>query len=1069
MPPSPLTFEDVVRLFADLYDNLDDAPRLFEFARVRPGRIPKHREPLLYWFHALREAERQRRLLDLIRAALRDTPQNEALLAIERQLQAQPDAFRALPSLPTAARPWGVVAVASLSAVATGLLGVLGSWLAALALALVAMGASAVAVRSWLSRQRIERESVARAAEGFVRNSTRRAFRGLYPYEEGDVLPGKERRTHAETIATQLRNKDFSFGVLSGNVGCGKTSFMRSAIQTSLKEAGFDVVFIRRPRALDFASGPTEQRGVPPAISTRLQALEAALSSEVSPNTRRFLLIDQFEEFFVDHPDPEATALLGECLGRLLHGNPPISILAAVRHDFLLRVHSLTRALPPLVYQHNLFELTDFTIEDAAEAIADCAKQDGATLDPPDFARVIAEELASRGSIRPPELQIVCTALRGELTETRYRSSGGAKGLLARYIEGALTAGRAPEMATRILRALCDFSPNAKGGARPPQSVQELCHQIGAVPGSAGLVQGILQDLILARLVYAIEGADKFVLVHDYLIDAVAHATSNETTYTEEANQLVQYYQLAHSRGQSERIPIRRLIFIARYADPARRAELQIQRILRANWRAHAITAFAILCSAVLLIGVTTALTTTRRIWSPYRIATHTIDGTAASVSIRKVASDIIMTNGPFPAEIRLWRIHSGELLRKFEGNLESEDAREVMLVGDYLLVATFDGPPQAIHLKTWQVQKLPVSTLGDIFWASGDTILYLSIGRELGSMMYAYSLSQQREAKIPQSTHLEKVQAIVAEGLFVRIRGLNNRPVATTYKISDGTQRNELVTSPESEVTDFEINESRQLIATLEKTNKTPMSVSLNLWTLDGKIRGTVSLPDRIRLFEFEFLYSGEYLVVKEGQSNNVVMILRTSDLTKINPDTEDDGEEINCMPSLCYVWGDESDSAWFWTEGLGSLRQLRNASADEAAGELKDLKVSVEENRLIISYSSGTIDLWDLSTGTKIKTLQKAVDSLRVDLSIEGKLISVSHATGVIRLYNLRDGTFLAEIRDTGDTGAVLYFDESLRRLHVWTKSGYVLRYIEGTEVLGGFGFFPTVDQPLDASSTR
>lgn len=48
------------------------------------------------------------------------------------------------------------------------------------------------------------------------------AFRGLYPYQEGDTLPGQHRQREALTIFTQLTDADFRFGVVCGESGCGK-------------------------------------------------------------------------------------------------------------------------------------------------------------------------------------------------------------------------------------------------------------------------------------------------------------------------------------------------------------------------------------------------------------------------------------------------------------------------------------------------------------------------------------------------------------------------------------------------------------------------------------------------------------------------------------------------------------------------------------------------------------------------------------------------------------------------------------------------------------------------------
>src|SRR3954470_24250822 len=79
-------FESVVRMFAGLYESEEPSRIVADFAGMETGKIAFDQSALSNWYSIWRAAIRQYRELDLVRAALRDTPRNEELLALERRL-----------------------------------------------------------------------------------------------------------------------------------------------------------------------------------------------------------------------------------------------------------------------------------------------------------------------------------------------------------------------------------------------------------------------------------------------------------------------------------------------------------------------------------------------------------------------------------------------------------------------------------------------------------------------------------------------------------------------------------------------------------------------------------------------------------------------------------------------------------------------------------------------------------------------------------------------------------------------------------------------------------------------
>ncbi|WP_420208547.1 NACHT domain-containing protein, partial [Candidatus Electronema sp. JC] len=384
------------------------------------------------------------------------------------------------------------------------------------------------------------------------RNQPRAAFRSLSPFEEQDELPGQDRKQLARSIAVRIVNDDFRFGIVCGDSGAGKTSLLRSEVMRNIRANGLEPVYLRSPRRL-------ARTGLAVASSCeRLAAELDAFTQEQIPADKCVLILDQFEEWFVEHREPEARALLGRFIARLIQRVPPVRVVCAVRREFLMDFHDLAAELPDPTNPANTFRVRNFTVAQAIDAVQQCALADGITAEEA-FAAALAADLEENGEVQPTELQIVCTHLAesGSLSSDRYQAEGGTAGILAHHIKNALESCREPELGAKLLRSLCDFPTRTK---RPPKTLAELAADIGRTAGSQ-TIAALVRTFVLARLLAEEKrkiGPDAYALLHDYLVGAVELATGDVSTQTEEANQLLRYH-LAQQRGV---IPLRRLRFI---------------------------------------------------------------------------------------------------------------------------------------------------------------------------------------------------------------------------------------------------------------------------------------------------------------------------------------------------------------------------------------------------------------------------------------------------------------------------------------------------------------------------
>jgi hypothetical protein len=277
---------------------------------------------------------------------------------------------------------------------------------------------------------------------------TRRAIRGALPFVQHDRLPGERRRRDAERIVTQASLPDFRLAIIYGESGCGKTSVLRSHGRDCLERAGFTVCLIANPLEL------TSDRSADPKPA--LDELERLVAAATGPKPVT-LIIDQFEEFLNRYRKLEARRKIGKAIDGLRRADRPVRTLCAIRKEFFLDLKSLDLVRP--LSTADTIEIGNFEVGEAEQIVAECAEADDVIFDRA-FPRILAEDLAYEDRVRPVELQLVCDALRGNLTVKAYREAGGAAGLLSRHITRALELSNDAPLGRRVLRTLCDLGKN---------------------------------------------------------------------------------------------------------------------------------------------------------------------------------------------------------------------------------------------------------------------------------------------------------------------------------------------------------------------------------------------------------------------------------------------------------------------------------------------------------------------------------------------------------------------------------------------------------------------------------
>lgn len=935
------------------------------------------------------------------------------------------------------------------------------SWI----LAIIVAGIGAWFVHRSLRRRKLkaDREKIWAERQS---HSHQAAFRSLASFEEKDELPGFDRNQQARSIATRVASDDFGFGILCGASGSGKTSLLRSEVTRRLQSPDLQVVYVRDLRRVARSSltgdSPAER------LRSDLQALQDKL-----PAGPCVLILDQFEEWFIEHKDPQARQLIGRSFRNLTERDIPVRVVCAVRREFLIEFHDLAGELPDPTSPNTTFQVRNFTIPQAIDVINECAARDGLSLDEM-FATIVANDLAEDGEVRPPELQIVCTYLAevGGLNTARYRSLGGTSGILAHYIEDALASSIAPDLGAQLLRALCDFPARAK---RKPETIDELIEEVRVGTSLGGerlatVVTNLIQGFVVARLLTTETRRDApttFALMHDYLVDAVQLATSNASTQTEEANQLLRYY-IAERRGT---IPLHKLRFIRAHADAPLLIEPVARQLIRRSLLKPVIYGGATVLAAILIAAGFYLLATATIQWKAEILATHWGDSeTSLPLRPTELVGSVMTgggrSQGPW---VRLWDGKTGVLIRTVENR---EGRRSIISPKENFLLFSDtpdgvfsdtleEGQLRLVDLRDGTEQKLPAGAgfqfseseqLISFFTASGTspdkTNEFLNF--EVYSVPQAHIIREIKNIPVvPNETGPSVPPREVSsdgERLVVATRE-EDREVIALYDVTSG-QKLVTLTPDNGRRGVFAEDTSTARVCTVAKMPD--HDIAIQLWNLrDGSFVRERRVTEKDWRWDWIFFSAdGNYLIARAAFDGVEPLVLKVSDL---QPAQDVSPEQMHCgsdrSPRMACWWSD-SDGVNIWQPGAD------NAVIHLSAVKLADkdhLVVSGDLKRALLCGRDRAAELWDLVLKKRLTVFSQR-GKWGYFMCGDAVLMMFEEMGSVYSLFDANDGGQLAQ-HMSYDASNVTTYDSSLRRLHLWNEQGQVVRYVEGRSYFGKF----------------
>jgi WD40 repeat protein len=333
-------------------------------------------------------------------------------------------------------------------------------------------------------------------------------FKGLAAFADSDAdamfFFGREREREV-VVANLLASR---LTVLYGESGVGKSSLLAAGVVRALRAVapGSAVTLV------DTWSGEL------PDVAAELRDAPEA-----------YLLLDQFEEYFLYHADTGDPGTLLHDLPELLRDSN-VNILISLREDSLARLDALKARIPSVFANQVRLEHLDRSA--AREAIlGPVARWNELTRESvevePALVEAVLDEVAgegrSRDRIEAPYLQLVLeriweTEREDGSTVLRLRTLralGGAATIVRDHLASALAALDVEEQDVAVKMFEHLVTPS---GTKIAHDAADLA-QYASVPEDA--LRIVLAKLTRDRIVHSVDGSDRYEIFHDVLAEPV--------------------------------------------------------------------------------------------------------------------------------------------------------------------------------------------------------------------------------------------------------------------------------------------------------------------------------------------------------------------------------------------------------------------------------------------------------------------------------------------------------------------------------------------------------------------
>jgi tetratricopeptide (TPR) repeat protein len=372
----------------------------------------------------------------------------------------------------------------------------------------------------------------------------RQAIKGLRSFEQKDaeIFKRLERGRDVQDCLDALDTEDLRLFLLMGESGVGKSSLLQAGLMPNLGQVGLGAVYVklgdRDPIVL-----------IRKALGAREEPFVEMLQSAVEKAGKPIVLIlDQFEQFFVQFQEAERSRFIG-ALKEWYDSAVPVKILIGIRGDLSDRLVEIQKALGYSLRPSQVHRLEKFAPEQATEVLRVMAETEKWSFNEAFVQEMARDELAGLdGKVAPVEVQVLAQMVSREPDEENRRFDklafqrlGGVDGLLGRSLQRSLDAipvKSERERALEVLLALTDLERNVRSGSFSIEQLQQMTEKVHGSPSEVAVAVAWLAE---SRLITPGEGEGNVVyeLAHERLIPALRQVANQELTDANRANLLL--------------------------------------------------------------------------------------------------------------------------------------------------------------------------------------------------------------------------------------------------------------------------------------------------------------------------------------------------------------------------------------------------------------------------------------------------------------------------------------------------------------------------------------------------
>lgn len=922
--------------------------------------------------------------------------------------------------------------------------------------------------------------------------SSQAAFRGLRRFRKGELLPGLQRRREAAQLFDAITDASFEVGIVTGDSGAGKSSLLECALVEALENSGHPVTIISNFGRIAAAQGAQEAK----SLNDISPVLAQIISQTSQPAQRRekpkVIILDQFEELLSRFREAESRIKIGNALRDIVSDHT--RIVLGIRKEFLADLKEVVSQLSNPISLQDTFLIRNFEKSEAADIIRECALRDKVEFDD-ELPELIAEDLCVDGIVRPTDLQIVCTALYGDLSIEKYKSQGRAAGLRSRFVKEIVEVTGDPVLARTLLRALCDI-PNNKKVSEPQTTATLVTTARNGPPGPTATENAtnvVLEKLTQARLTVRQEqdGEARWSLIHDYLVDPVKIATQEQSTSSEAAAAELEYFLTEVRSGRITTIPLARLRTIRRNAPPAllREARRTILRSLVVGYgRPATLTGVVALGSIILVVLAASERNQWRSIDDPLRHWGESATsgrGFLRATRLGGSAPEILALSDGFgiSGRVTTWDLNRGTLIGAREGNFSVIAGNEQIWFYE----------PASGNLTRWnpasgttQNYDTPATGRPDgqitISEVRGETLLFNSGRFGNGHYIGSYNLTERAWHVVQQSELYPPVASTGAalsqkDSKFMRVHGVNSggKTRISAWSI-DYSQK----------ILEIDFDSDADILGLVDRPDGSPPFTYLVIRTAEKGI-------EVIRINHLPATASSTTLRHEVGDSKSAQLPSELKWVVRSRWENNKTGLgfmpaggrllAIDFQQTRMVIWPFNPESAQFETPLVSSSPppevDIDDAIAWQPAGSTNlsiwmrgrnapfsvpnmhaspDDKVQVFEDSLLVQRGDGALQLWRINPSANNGELVFTIKPERVTrafLSDDRKLLLIRQEGGSLLAWS-REGMFLGRIATLSGQVEWSTYDASCMRTLIWTDEGLSLDFRRGS-VVPILGFLP------------